>query len=250
MPPRGGTPCRDSYRRGAVRSTTCPSSCVLCFVGRGSLLTCGDVHPHPGPTHPPPRFSPAQSHAERGLLRLGTFNISSLNQHNGALSFLPCDVVLLQETRLSADAQRVMSAHLCEQGWNTWWGKPQPLVEGAITMWNAVYGGVGIVWRSPWRVTPALWDVFSDAAEAYIRRCEGLPWKRPGTKRHVAKYRVHRAVAPQRVVAGYSAASMCLRRTLSHLGSPGVPHLGEPVPTTPAAVAGVMDAWEPTRLPS
>ena len=66
---------------------------------------------------------------------------------------------------------------------------------------------------------PALWDVFSDAAEVYIRRCEGLPWERPGTKRHVAKYRVRRVVAPQRVVAGYSAAaSMCLRRTLSHLG--------------------------------
>ena len=119
-----------------------------------SLLACGDVHPNPGPTQ---------------QLRVITANVTSLRANFDAVVDLPGDIIAVQETRLGAAAQEYMASSLSSQGWQSFWGKPQPLIEGPRTpsVWNAAAGGVGVLVRVgyPAQLVPpvttmqkALWD--------------------------------------------------------------------------------------------
>ena len=117
-------------------------------------MACGDVHPNPGPTQ---------------QLRVITANVTSLRANFDAVVDLPGDIIAVQETRLGAAAQEYMASSLSSQGWQSFWGKPQPLIEGPRTpsVWNAAAGGVGVLVRVgyPAQLVPpvttmqkALWD--------------------------------------------------------------------------------------------
>ena len=123
--------------------------------GRGgrSGASCGDVEQNPGPLS----------------LELVSANVTSLPANFAAVIKLPGNVLALQETRLGEVSQRSQRSLLRRAGWQSFWGKPQPLRVGEyhVSAGNALPGGVGILVREgiPARLVPPvsaarqiLWD--------------------------------------------------------------------------------------------
>ena len=103
-----------------------------------SLLQSGDVEQNPGPEL--------------------TANATSLKAQMEAVLALPAHIMALQEVRLGVVAQQHMEKQLCNRGWQSFWGKPQPLREGqhGASAWNAMPGGVGFLVKEgiPARIVP------------------------------------------------------------------------------------------------
>ena len=96
--------------------------------GRLRLLECcGDIHPHPGP------------------MRVIVSNVTSVRTHWAAVSGWEADMVILAETRLTLQGQRVMTGLAREAGWQAFWGAPLPSRGGGT--WDAPQGGVGLLVR-------------------------------------------------------------------------------------------------------
>ena len=79
-----------------------------------------------------------------------TANVTSMWTQFAKITSMPAHVALLQETRLTADAQRLMSDDLAEAGWQAFWGKPQPHQDRELwkhepSIFNAKHGGVAIL---------------------------------------------------------------------------------------------------------
>ena len=87
--------------------------------GRGSLLTCGDVHPNPGPND-------EGRSGGNAMLRVVSVNVTSLQANWGVLLAISADthVVAVQETKCTADSQRRTGEELRTAGWHVVWGKP------------------------------------------------------------------------------------------------------------------------------
>ena len=109
VPGRGG---RAGARRTAAGAT---------------LTSCGDVEQNPGPLP----------------LELVTANVTSLPANFAAVVKLPGNVLALQETRLGEVSQRSQRSLLRRAGWQSFWGKPQPLRVGErhVSAGNALPGG-------------------------------------------------------------------------------------------------------------
>jgi len=118
-----------------------------------ALTSCGDVEQNPGPLS----------------LELVSANVTSLPANFAAVVKLPGNVLALQETRLGEVSQRSQRSLLRRAGWQSFWGKPQPLRMGEyhVSAGNALPGGVGILVREgiPARLVPPvsaarqiLWD--------------------------------------------------------------------------------------------
>eukprot|EP00973_Karenia_brevis_P081265 11267179-Karenia_brevis.AAC.1 len=75
---------------------------------------------------------------------------------------MEAEVIGLQETRLSEQGQLDMTTTLQQQGWQSFWGRPQEPQHRAQAFvpspWNATHGGVGIVVRSGIPAQPAPLD--------------------------------------------------------------------------------------------
>ena len=79
-----------------------------------ALTSCGDVEQNPGPLS----------------LELVSANVTSLPANFAAVVKLPGNVLALQETRLGEVSQRSQRSLLRRAGWQSFWGKPQPLRMG------------------------------------------------------------------------------------------------------------------------
>eukprot|EP00973_Karenia_brevis_P082250 11402666-Karenia_brevis.AAC.1 len=84
-----------------------------------------------------------------------------MNTQRELASGLDADVLCLQEARLSEMGQWDMDRELGNDGWQCFWGKPQPPQTRQNTSfnpspWNATHGGVGILVRQgiPARLAP------------------------------------------------------------------------------------------------
>ena len=97
------------------------------------MTSCGDVEQNPGPLS----------------LELVSANVTSLPANFAAVVKLPGNVLALQETRLGEVIQRSQRSLLRRAGWQSFWGKPQPLRMGEyhVSAGNALPGGVGILVR-------------------------------------------------------------------------------------------------------
>ena len=103
-------------------------------------MTCGDVHPNPGPDA-----------LETYSLRVGTANVTSLTPH---LSFLneeksvdQVDVWALQETCIAEEQRRGATAAALSRGWTLQLGSP-PLRTKTRTGYSTASGGVSAACRA------------------------------------------------------------------------------------------------------
>ena len=68
----------------------------------------------------------------------------------------PCDIIALQEVRLTEDGQKIAQEELSNLGWTSLWGKPQPIRRGTYkSVLDAKQGGVGILVRTKHQGTPS-----------------------------------------------------------------------------------------------
>ena len=87
-------------------------------------------------SHPGPPFT------------IRTANVTSLMPHLPFVADFECDVIALQETRLTIDGQKIVNEELVKRGWTPVWGKPQPIRKGTYkSLTDAKQGGVGILIR-------------------------------------------------------------------------------------------------------
>ena len=93
---------------------------------RQTLLS-SDVHPHPGP------------------LRTTIVNTTSLRLHMVEVTSWDVDVILVQETKLSASGQRLLRGALRQRGWMVLWGAP--VESRGRGMWDVPEGGVVVLVR-------------------------------------------------------------------------------------------------------
>ena len=80
--------------------------------------------PHPPPAPPGQHHGPGA--APPRALRIGTVNITSLNTHHAAVAGVEADVLLVQETRITAHGRRAMENTLRQEGRTTLWGAGVP----------------------------------------------------------------------------------------------------------------------------
>lgn len=95
------------------------------------IVLSGDVERNPGPP-----------------MAVISANVTSLARQYEAILDLQADVLGLQEIRLGEVAQKSYASRLRAHGWQSFWGKPQPIITGdnvAPSAWNAAAGGVGIL---------------------------------------------------------------------------------------------------------
>eukprot|EP00661_Eupelagonemidae_sp_cell13_P003443 gene3443-2025_t len=85
-------------------------------------------------------------------LTLSSANVTSVHTHRNVLPTWEGEVIALQETKLSEEAQRVLKREFHREGWQAFWGRPQPQEANRRTkyvgMLNAKKGGVGILVRN------------------------------------------------------------------------------------------------------
>ena len=110
------------------------------------IESCGDVHPHPGP-------DPGQAADKGDCQGLGlsvvSVNVTAMRRHHEQLLPLGgADVLCLQETRLTAPAQRAMTSLARGAQWQCFWGCPQDSRTGGI--WDPPPGGTGILVKAGW----------------------------------------------------------------------------------------------------
>ena len=141
------------------------------------------------PRHPRPPHNPGQP---GGALRITSANITSMNSQLDVVIRLPGQVLALQETRMGAAAQRIMTRTLADQGWHIIWGAPMPLISlgpGATpTPWSAHAGGCAIAARAgtPLRALSPTTAAVKQLWEAG-RWCHAtLPWGTGRSFLHVA----------------------------------------------------------------
>eukprot|EP00973_Karenia_brevis_P007683 1044022-Karenia_brevis.AAC.1 len=79
-----------------------------------------------------------------------TSNVTSMWTQFDEVVNLPGQILMLQETRLTEDAQRLMDADLRGKGWCAVWGKPQlhqnrEVWKHVPSQFNATHGGVAVL---------------------------------------------------------------------------------------------------------
>ena len=88
-------------------------------------------------------------------LRKPTANVTSLLPHLPYVTSLDCDILALQEVRLTIDGQVMIQEYLRECGWTSLWGKPQPVRPGTrLSVLDAKQGRVGNCVRSGHHISP------------------------------------------------------------------------------------------------
>ena len=93
-------------------------------------------------------------------LRITTANVTSLPHHlpfvtSLDVTSLDCDILALQEVRLTLDGQVMIQEYLRECGWTSLWGKPQPVRPGTrLSVLDAKQGEVGSCVRSGHLISP------------------------------------------------------------------------------------------------
>ena len=88
-------------------------------------------------------------------LRITTANVTSLLHHLPYVTSLDCDILALQEVRLTLDGQVMIQEYLRECGWTSLWGKPQPVRPGTrLSVLDAKQAGVGNCVRSGHHISP------------------------------------------------------------------------------------------------
>ena len=131
---------------------------------RGALLLSGDIHPHPGP------------------MCAAIVNSTSLRLHLDEIASWDVDVILVQETKLSASGQRVLRAALRQHGWVVFWGAP--LESRGRGIWDVPAGGVAVLVHAghaaeaaklPKRrdLDPPAWDLWQSARFLHVRVAVG-----------------------------------------------------------------------------
>eukprot|EP00663_Eupelagonemidae_sp_cell21sb_P002558 gene2558-6142_t len=77
---------------------------------------------------------------------IATSNVTALNApgRESAVTALPAEVIGLQETRLTADGQKVMTRSLRAKGWQVIWGAPQQQGR-SDSVWDAGGGGAAVL---------------------------------------------------------------------------------------------------------
>ena len=77
-------------------------------------------------------------------LTIKTANVTSLMPHLPFVADFECDVVALEETRLTIDGQKIVNEELVKRGWTPGLGKPQPTRKGTCkSLLDARQGGAG-----------------------------------------------------------------------------------------------------------
>eukprot|EP00660_Eupelagonema_oceanica_P019539 gene19539-biopygen13492 len=72
-----------------------------------------------------------------------TANVTCLASMETTVATWEADVIALQEVKLTAAAQSAMTKSMARRGWQALWGPPRPQCGQGV--WNAAYGGVGIL---------------------------------------------------------------------------------------------------------
>ena len=153
-------------RSGQAPAPTCTGGCGADRVYRArdaaglKTLLSGDVHPHPGP------------------LRTAIVNTTSLRLHMDEVTSWDVDVILVQETKLSASGQRVLRGALRQRGWVVFWGAP--LETRGRGIWDVPEGGVAVLVRDGHaaeaaklpktrQADPLAWDLWLSARFLHVR---------------------------------------------------------------------------------
>ena len=153
-------------RSGQAPAPTCTGGCGAdrVYRARGAAglktLLSGDVHPHPGP------------------LRTAIVNTTSLRLHMDEVTSWDVDVILVQETKLSASGQRVLRGALRQRGWVVFWGAP--LETRGRGIWDVPEGGVAVLVHDGHaaeaaklpktrQADPLAWDLWLSARFLHVR---------------------------------------------------------------------------------